>query len=57
MTVLHHRSFIEERFADRRSVPAEPVFPDDITAERGDHALNLDMMPDLPLKAGRCWCR
>lgn len=51
MTVPHDRGFIEERFADRRSVPAEPVFPDDITAERGDHALNLDMMPDLPLKA------
>lgn len=51
MTVLHDRGFIEERFADRRSVPAEPVFPDDISAERGDHALNLDMMPDLPLKA------
>ncbi len=51
MTALHDRGFIEERFAGRRSVPAEPVFPDDITAERGDHALNLDMMPDLPLKA------
>ena len=46
---LRNRAFIEDRFAGRRLVPLEAVIPDDITAERGDHALNLDMMPVLPL--------
>ena len=44
------RRWIGARFADRRSIPLDPPLPEEITRERGDHALNLDMMPVLPLK-------
>lgn len=44
------RRWIGARFADRRSIPLDPPLPEDIASERGDHSLNLDMMPVLPLK-------
>ena len=44
------RHWIGARFADRRSIPIDPTLPEDITSEQGDHALNLDMLPVLPLK-------
>jgi 8-oxo-dGTP pyrophosphatase MutT (NUDIX family) len=47
---LRDHAWITERFAGRRKIPIEPATPEDITAERGDHALNADMEPILPLK-------
>ncbi|HYN37751.1 MAG TPA: CoA pyrophosphatase [Rhodospirillales bacterium] len=44
------RSWIGERFAGRRSIPIEPPLPADVACEHGDHALNEDMQPELPLK-------
>lgn len=50
MIAVRDRVWIYDRFAGRRSVPLAQPMPDDIAAEHGDHALNEDMLPILPLK-------
>lgn len=50
MIAVRDRAWIFDRFAGRRSVPLVPPMPDDIASEHGDHALNEDMLPILPLK-------
>ena len=44
------RSWLEARLADRRVVPAASPTPQDPHREDGDHSLNPDMTPVLPLK-------
>jgi 8-oxo-dGTP pyrophosphatase MutT (NUDIX family) len=47
---LRDHAWINDRFSSRRKIPVEPPTPRDIAAEHGDHALNADMEPILPLK-------
>jgi 8-oxo-dGTP pyrophosphatase MutT (NUDIX family) len=44
------RIWLEERFAHRRGVPAAPELPAGLAGAFGDHELNADMQPVLPLK-------
>ncbi len=50
MTVISTREWVVARFAGRREISEELVFPDDIEKERGDHDLNVGMEPHRPLK-------
>lgn len=50
MIALRDHAWIDVRFAGRRTIPIEPPVPEDFAAEHGDHALNEDMQPMLPLK-------
>lgn len=50
MIALRDHAWIDDRFAGRRTIPLEPPVPENFAAEHGDHALNEDMQPMLPLK-------
>ena len=50
MIALRDHAWINDRFASRRNIPIELTTPEDISVERGDHTLNEDMLPILPLK-------
>jgi 8-oxo-dGTP pyrophosphatase MutT (NUDIX family) len=44
------RDWVIDRFAGRRQLPSSPLLPRRPFSERGDHDLNADMQPYLPLK-------
>ncbi|MGF1641455.1 MAG: CoA pyrophosphatase [Rhodospirillales bacterium] len=44
------RRWVESRFEGRRRPPARPPKPQDPKRERGDHSLNADLQPIMPLK-------
>ena len=44
------RVWVEDRLRDRRTIPAAATPPEDLASSRGDHDLNADMGPLLPLK-------